>query len=687
MELYRKARMALYIAYGAKFWRRGAADALLRGVVARRTNELDGYVHADHLDAAAAWLARAQDASGDGGVVGRFSLREGWTSSYPETTGYIVPTMIRLADATGDATWMERGQRAIDFLLGVQLDSGAFPGLEIAENRTEASIFNTGQIIHGLTEWHRRTGSDAALDAAVRAGRWMAGEQESDGTWRKWTYGSKLYTYMAYAGGWLARLGEYTDDDAMNEAARRHLRWVLSQRDPETGWFRGCGFSGPPGQPEMAVTHTIAYTISGVLEMARSLGDDEGVDAARHAALRVARTLELRRRLPGMLDPRWRAAADFTCLTGNCQMALVWFDLHRMRHDPALVSAALKAIDDVEAAQNMESSNPAIRGAIAGSDPVWGEYIQLAYPNWAAKYFIDAQLARRDVLASLDAPATTAPLELDVPTSLPAPSGSAPAPQRLVLLAGAWDEKPIRVAEACRKAGVQPVAALVEPDRRGGAADRVRKAVREYGPRRLVGRALGRGRRRDDAPTTSPAEATSPVPAESFADYCARYGIERIEIDRLSSPESLAALERLKPDLAVHAGGGLVRAATLAIPRLGVINAHMGVLPPMRGMNVSEWSVMYGFPVGCTVHVIDEGVDTGDVLCVRTVPIDGCGSIAELREAVDEAQLDLLGDVVGWIGATGELPPRRPQAADEGRQYFALHPDVRRILERRLARD
>jgi hypothetical protein len=44
-----------------------------------------------------AWLCRAQDhsASSDGGVARHYSLLDGWAPSYPETTGYIIPTLLR----------------------------------------------------------------------------------------------------------------------------------------------------------------------------------------------------------------------------------------------------------------------------------------------------------------------------------------------------------------------------------------------------------------------------------------------------------------------------------------------------------------------------------------------------------------------------------------------------------------
>jgi hypothetical protein len=681
MRVYRIVKRTLRVPYAARAWRAPNRQALMRGLLGRDTGQAARHSLDDHLVATAAWLARAQDASGDGGVAGRYSLPRGWTSSYPETTGYIIPTMLSLAREGHDG-WIDRAARAVDFLLGVQLPSGAFPGLEIAENRTTPSIFNTGQIIHGLTAWHQQTGDDRALDAALRAGHWMVDAQEQDGTWRRWTYGDDLYTYMAYAAGWLARLGDHAREPSFSRAAERHLAWVLEECDPDTGWFRRCGFSSIGQDADTAFTHTIAYTIAGVLEIARLSGDDSAVERARHAATRVARTLELRRRLPGILDSKWRSRSDFSCLTGNAQMALIWLDLHRMEHDPALVSAACKAIDQVAAAQLLESSDPGIRGGVAGSEPVWGSYISLTYPNWAAKYFIDALLARREVLSELRVPEATAPPPTDLPTTLPSPpAGPAAAPLRTVLLAGPWEGRARCIADACLGAGISPVAVLVERGRKPPLTRRLADALRVRGPVGVFGRAL----RRLSPRTTIPAAPGEAVHPQSFGAYCDERGIVRVEVDSLDSPEGIAALREFRPDLAIHAGAGILRPRALSIPRLGVLNGHMGILPPVRGMNAAEWSVMCGLPSGCTVHLIDAGVDTGDILCARTVPIDGLTSIQALRDAVDHAELDLLREVLAYIAAAGALPPRRAQDAGEGRQYFVMHADVRNRLERALA--
>jgi hypothetical protein len=56
--------------------------------------------------------------------------------------------------------------------------------------------------------------------------------------------------------------------------------------------------------------------------------------------------------------------------------------------------AALRAIELVKLAQPLTNPDPGIRGGIPGSQPIWGDYIQMALPNWAAKYFIDAMLKK-----------------------------------------------------------------------------------------------------------------------------------------------------------------------------------------------------------------------------------------------------------------------------------------------------
>ena len=101
-------------------------------------------------------------------------------------------------------------------------------------------------------------------------------------------------------------------------------------------------------------------------------------------------------------------------------------------------------------------------------------------------------------------------------------------------------------------------------------------------------------------------------------------------------------------------------------------------------MNVTEWARFNGDPVGCTVHLIDPGIDTGDILCVRAVNVNDGVNIPQLRTLVDRAQIELLGEVVRFIARSGALPPHRSQQPEEGVQFFRMHPDLARVLETEL---
>jgi hypothetical protein len=402
-----QAKRGYQIFRDAAGWRAPNLRMLISPFVDRERNSRAGFTDRDHLLSAAAWLEQAQDAGGDGGVAGRYRLRTGWTSSYPETTGYIVPTFIRLSDLLGEPRFRERARRGVEFLLSVQLECGAFLGMEIAHKRSEPSIFNSAQIICGLRAWHADSNDDRALDAARRACDWLVAQQDPDGAWRKYLYGDIPNTYMAHASCWIAELGAYLERKDYLDAACRHLEWVLRHQDPATGWFDLCGFNEEAHRARSASIHTIAYTIWGVLTMSRILEHEAGMRAARTAALGVARRLELSRWLPGILDHAWRGCASYACLAGNAQMALIWLYLHRLRSDSTLLSAACKAIDLVKRAQPMWSSDPGIRGGIPGSDPVWGEYIYMGLPNWAAKFFIDALIEKQVALDRLVVPSPT----------------------------------------------------------------------------------------------------------------------------------------------------------------------------------------------------------------------------------------------------------------------------------------
>jgi hypothetical protein len=261
-------------------------------------------------------------------------------------------------------------------------------------------VFNTAQIIGGLVAWHRRTREQRVLEAVIAAGDWLVSVQDGDGGWSRNVYCDVAASYSAHASCWLAELGQYIGEPRYQEAARRHVDWVLALVDPESGWFDRCGFTRQQHEERISSTHTIAYTLSGVLMTSELLGIGAGIASVARASGEIASQLEKLGWLPGVLDSRWRRRASFACVTGTAQLALVWMRLFDSSRDVRWMGVARLAIGTVKGVQEMRAQSPALWGAVPGSHPIWGSYGRFGYPNWSAKFFIDG-LLEEERLASM----------------------------------------------------------------------------------------------------------------------------------------------------------------------------------------------------------------------------------------------------------------------------------------------
>ena len=164
---------------------------LPESVKAERTKDRQGLPAQDPgleraVDQALAWLARAQDhsRSQDGGVARHFSLIDGWSPSYPETTGYIVPTMLSCAASREDGQLRDRARRMLDWLVSIQLSDGAFQAGRADRVPPVPTTFNTGQILMGLAHGVQEFG-EVYREPMCRAADWLVNTQDADGCWRK----------------------------------------------------------------------------------------------------------------------------------------------------------------------------------------------------------------------------------------------------------------------------------------------------------------------------------------------------------------------------------------------------------------------------------------------------------------------------------------------------------------------
>jgi len=350
-----------------------------------RSPSIDRY-HS-HLLATINWLLRSIEV-GRGGSVAYYSPIKGWSAPYPETSGYMIPTLLDAAKYLNNPSIRDAALTIGHWLLTLQHNDGWWQdGLYYEGKVSTPSVFNTAQIVDGMCALARETRDSIWLTAALKASSWLANGVDTQGVWKTGNYiqgvNPSYYTQVAWPMLTAWKLGA---DKKVRDAAIRVLSRVLSLKTSE-GTFRGWSFT--PGKP--AFTHTIAYTLRGLLESALLLEDWQAYGAPCEIALeRLVRKTEFTNgRLPGSYYEDWRNVNWYSCLTGNAQIAICIMKMEEQQPDLRLLNASVKLVDYICSTQHL-TGHLNLQGAVAGSSPFWGRYMFMRFPNWAAKYHADA---------------------------------------------------------------------------------------------------------------------------------------------------------------------------------------------------------------------------------------------------------------------------------------------------------
>lgn len=163
--------------------------------------------------------------------------------------------------------------------------------------------------------------------------------------------------------------------------------------------------------------------------------------------------------------------------------------------------------------------------------------------------------------------------------------------------------------------------------------------------------------------------------------------IKYVIVQNFNNEISEKFLCEIKPDLIIFTGGGLIRKNILSIPKIGILNCHTGILPNYRGMDVVEWTALeeaidkIGF--GVTLHFMDKGVDSGPILLTHEEPIKKDDTFSSIRERLEVRMAQLMLEGIEKIMNNAVHPIEQKQ--NEGKQYFVMHPRLKRIAIEKLS--
>ena len=149
------------------------------------------------------------------------------------------------------------------------------------------------------------------------------------------------------------------------------------------------------------------------------------------------------------------------------------------------------------------------------------------------------------------------------------------------------------------------------------------------------------------------------------------------EVPHINHPEVVKLARDLKPDLICVFGTSLIRGELLQEGRLGIINLHGGLSPEYRGADCTFWALYNGEPekIGCTLHYIDAGIDTGRLIAHISPEVrEGDSELVLFWRAVRDSA-EIYAEAVARLARGGQLGAVQPgkghlyQVKDRGMRH------------------
>jgi methionyl-tRNA formyltransferase len=148
-----------------------------------------------------------------------------------------------------------------------------------------------------------------------------------------------------------------------------------------------------------------------------------------------------------------------------------------------------------------------------------------------------------------------------------------------------------------------------------------------------------------------------------------QHSLNTLQPERVKEEAFQEVVRGLQPDLiVVVAYGQILPKSILSIPKFGAVNVHASLLPKYRGAAPIAWAILKGEKVtGVTTMMMDEGMDTGDILLQTEVPIGDEETCERLRDRLASSGAQLLLETLEKM-KTGDI---RPIPQDHSKATYA----------------
>ena len=329
------------------------------------------------------WVFRAQDSTDSGGVAARYDLRlQAWQSPYPETTGYLIPTLSKLIPfAENKKEVSERVVSMARFLRSRQTQDGAIDCSRSEKTRKPAAIaFDLAAILNGLCSAAEQ--SEELLSSADLLTSFLLKSQAADGSFPSLQYFSYFGSHNSLVGYSLLRAGTLLNRSEATEAGLRTLELVSSSILPN-GNFLNSSFD--LGGKNSSFIHAFCYAIEGI-QKSQLLLEATPFNNIEPSLRSLARYASKYQTVPAIFSRNFRPTTWFSAGTGLAQTSLVL----GLSDNEEYQRIGRRKLEMLANRIRTSGNRDGVRGGVPSSIPIFGNYGRFTYNNWGAKYFLDS---------------------------------------------------------------------------------------------------------------------------------------------------------------------------------------------------------------------------------------------------------------------------------------------------------
>jgi len=149
--------------------------------------------------------------------------------------------------------------------------------------------------------------------------------------------------------------------------------------------------------------------------------------------------------------------------------------------------------------------------------------------------------------------------------------------------------------------------------------------------------------------------------SSAVKEFALKQGLKVLQPEKLRNEAFISELHALKADVYVVVAFRMLPAAVWQIPKLGTFNLHASLLPQYRGAAPINWAVINGEKKsGVTTFLIDDKIDTGNILLQREVPLSADETAGSLHDKLMVVGAGLVVETINQL-ATDSIQPKKQQ--------------------------